>query len=313
MTAGNVQPGDTAPSWTESYTTKNVGTGKTLTPASLVVNDGVGGADYNYTYTQVATGVISKTNLTVTATANTKLYDGTTGAAATPTVTAGNVQPGDTAPSWTESYTTKNVGTGKTLTPASLVVNDGVGGADYNYTYTAIATGVISKTNLTVTAVANTKPYDGNTTAAATPTVTAGSIQTGDTASFTEAYTTASVGTGKTLTPAGIVSDANLGANYAYSFMPVSTGVITPPCGVGATSMHITDNLDGTFTLSFVGTAQALYYLAASPDAAAALNTWAPVTGSTNAASDPSGSWQINVNHTGPQMFYRGAVVDPCP
>ena len=62
----------------------------------------------------MTTGVINQTNLTVTAAANTKIYDGTTSATATPTVTAGSIQTGDTAPTWTETYDNANVGTGKT-------------------------------------------------------------------------------------------------------------------------------------------------------------------------------------------------------
>ena len=88
------------------------------------------------------------------------------------------------------------------------------------------AIGTISQTNITVTAAANTKTYDGTTSAAATPTITAGNLQTGDTASFTESYATSSVGTGKTLTPAGSVSDGNSGANYNYTFVASSNGVI---------------------------------------------------------------------------------------
>ena len=82
-----------------------MGTGKTLTPAG-VVSDGNSGANYSYTYATVTTGVINQTNLTVTAAANTKTYDGTTSATATPTITAGSIQTGDTAPTWTETYDT---------------------------------------------------------------------------------------------------------------------------------------------------------------------------------------------------------------
>ena len=54
-----------------------------------------------------------------------------------------------------------------------------------------------------MTAATNTKIYDGTTTAAATPTITSGSLATGDTAAFTETYDTKNVGTGKTLTASG--------------------------------------------------------------------------------------------------------------
>ena len=159
-------------------------------------------ARYNINFASISTGTINKTNLTMTAAANTRTYDGTTSAAATPTVTAGDVQTGDTA-NFTETYDTRNVGTGKTLTPAGTVT-DGNSGLNYNYTYATVTSGVISKTNLAVTAGGNTKTYDGTTTATTTPTVTAGAIQTGDTASaWTETYDTKNVGTGKTMTPAG--------------------------------------------------------------------------------------------------------------
>ena len=64
------------------------------------------------------------------------------------------------------------------------------------------------------------------------------------------------------------------------------------------------DNFDGTFTLTFVGTPQAEYYVLASSDAAAPMTNWAPVVGSTNTVTNVSGSWQFTVTNS--------AVV-PCP
>ncbi len=227
ISAGSIQSGDAAPVWTESYSTRNVGTGLTLTPAG-VVNDGNGGLNYSYTYTQVATGEIDAAPLTVTAVGNTKTYDGTTSAAAEPTITSGSIQSGDAAPVWTESYNTRNVGTGLTLTPAG-VVNDGNSGLNYSYTYTSVPTGEIDAAPLTVTATANTKTYDGTTSAAVEPGITSGSIQSGDTAPvWTESYNTQNVGTGLTLTPAGVVNDNNGGANYSYTYTSVATGEIDP-------------------------------------------------------------------------------------
>ena len=122
------------PVWTETYDNKNVGTGKTLTPAG-VVNDGNGGPNYNYTYATASAGEIDPTNLTVTAAPNTKPYDGTTSAAATPTITAGSIQTGDTAPAWTETYDTPERGHGQDADTGALAVTDGNGGANYNYSY----------------------------------------------------------------------------------------------------------------------------------------------------------------------------------
>src|SRR4029079_13267834 len=209
--------GDTA-DFSESYDNRNVGSGKTLTPSGTV-SDGNSGNNYSYSFVSSTNGVINQRAITVTAVTNTKTYDGTTSAAATPTISpAGSIQTGDTA-NFTESYDNKNAGSGKTLTPAGSV-SDGNGGANYAVTFVAVYTGVINQRAITVTAVSNTKTYDGTTSAAATPTISpAGSIQTGDTANFSETYDNKNAGSGKTLTPAGSVSDGNGGANYAVTFV----------------------------------------------------------------------------------------------
>ena len=77
---------------------------------------------------------------------------------------------------------------------------------------------MITARALTVTAATNTKTYDGTTSAAATPTITAGALARTDTANFTETYDSKNVGTGKTLTPSGTVNDGNSGNNYTYTF-----------------------------------------------------------------------------------------------
>src|SRR5207247_8138359 len=66
----------------------------------------------------------------------------------------------------------------------------------------------ITQRAITVTAATNTKTYDGTTTAAATPTLTAGTIAAGDTAAYTETYDPRNQGTGKTLTPAATSRNA---------------------------------------------------------------------------------------------------------
>jgi len=48
-----------------------------------------------------------------------------------------------------------------------------------------------------------------------------------DTPAFTQTFDTKNVGTGKTLTAAGVANDGNGGNNYAYTFVPDTTGVIT--------------------------------------------------------------------------------------
>ena len=74
----------------------------------------------NYTLTQpTAVNVtISPMTLTITAAANTKTYDATTAASATPTVSG--LQGGDSVSGLAEAYGSANAGAGKTLTVNDL-------------------------------------------------------------------------------------------------------------------------------------------------------------------------------------------------
>jgi hypothetical protein len=138
-----------------SFANKNIGTGKTVSVSGITVT----GADaFNYTWntTTTTTANITARPITVTAVAATKVYDGTTGSSGVPTITSGTIAAGDTAPVWTQTYDTKNVGTGKTLTPAGTV-NDGNGGNNYDVTFTHVHTGVITTRYIVVSADAKTK------------------------------------------------------------------------------------------------------------------------------------------------------------
>jgi autotransporter-associated beta strand protein len=67
-------------------------------------------------------------------------------------------------------------------------------------------------------------------------------------------------------------------------------------------------NQDGTFTLTFIGTPQAQYYLVASPDASASMTNWVPLAGSTNTVTDSTGLWQLILTNTISQQYYPGRV-----
>src|SRR6185437_13127715 len=105
-----------------------------------------------------------------------RTYNGTTSSTGTPTISPALISP-DTS-GFTQAFSIKNAGTGKTLIPSGSV-NDGNGGANYAVTFANNTTGAISPAALTITASTNTKTYDANTTAAATPTFSG--LQTGDT------------------------------------------------------------------------------------------------------------------------------------
>src|SRR5438067_9780125 len=107
-----------------------------------MVNDGNSGNDYAVT-THTATGTISARGLDINATADSKVYDGTTSSTAVPTY--GTLYNSDTVTGLSQAFVSRHVlGTnGSTLVVTGYTVNDGNGGADYAVT-THSATGSIS-------------------------------------------------------------------------------------------------------------------------------------------------------------------------
>ena len=97
----------------EVYANTNAGSSKILSVSAYTINDGNNGKNYTVTRLTNTTGVISKANLTITATADTKTYDSTLNAAALPTVSGliGN----DSVTGLSELYDSANAGSGKTL------------------------------------------------------------------------------------------------------------------------------------------------------------------------------------------------------
>ena len=207
-----------------TFANKNAGPAKTVTISGLALS----GADAgNYTLTQpAATADITARTLTVGAMAANKVYDGTTGAAVT---LLDNRIPGDTLiTSYTSAgFSDKNVGTGKVVSVSGITVS-GVDAGNYSYNASAGATANITPAALTITAAANSKTYDGNTSASATPKVS-GLIGSDAATGLAETYDTKDVGAGKTLNvSAYTVNDGNGGSNYSVSTAASTAGVITP-------------------------------------------------------------------------------------
>jgi sugar lactone lactonase YvrE len=219
-----VLPGDTVDLTTigaiGAFADRNAGTNKTVFISGLAIDNP------DYSLTQLTTTAnITAQPITVAAIPDDKIYDGTTSAAVVPTFVSGSLVAGDTA-AFSETFDNKNVGVGKTLTAVGSV-NDGNGGNNYTVTFLTDTTGAIAPCSITVTATANSKAYDGTTTASAVPAITTGSLAFGDTLAFIETYDSSSVGTGKTLTPSGSVNDGDGGANYNVTFVTSATGIIT--------------------------------------------------------------------------------------
>jgi hypothetical protein len=275
LTITNILAGDTVTLSGGSATLSSRNQGQQGITSNTLTLTGASAANYT---TAGASGAvqINKTNLTVTAVANTKTYDGTTNAAGVPTITSGNVQTGDTATAWAEYYVDPNIGTGKTLTPAG-VVNDGNGGNNYNYAYVAAASGVINGVTVTISSglTANGKVYDGTTVATlSSNNVVLSGVAPADlnnvalsTNGYSASYGTASVGAGKSVTVAGLSLAGGAAGNYTLA-QPVLTASITArpvvltgtrvydgTTVVTATNLVISNNVDGG-NLTLSGTAQ---------------------------------------------------------
>ena len=96
---------------------------------------------------------------------------------------------------------------------------------------------------ITVSAVPDTKNYDGTASSLGVPAIIVGSLATGDTADFTEVFDSRNAGS-QTLTASGIVDDGNGGANYSYTF-ETAAGTINQ-LAITVTAATDTKTYDGT-------------------------------------------------------------------
>jgi predicted outer membrane repeat protein len=228
-TYGTLYDGDTVTGLTQAFGSKNVlgSGGSTLAVTGYTVNDGDGGKDYTVT-TQDAAGTITPAALTISATSDTKAYDGTDSSSQTPT--HGTLYVGDTVTGLAQAFSSKNVlgSGGSTLAVTGYTVNDGDGGMDYTVT-TQDASGTITPTALTMSATGDTKVYDGTDSSSQTP--THGTLYVGDTVTgLAQAFSSKNVlgSGGSTLTVTGYtVNDGDGGRDYAVTTQ-TATGTITP-------------------------------------------------------------------------------------
>jgi hypothetical protein len=253
-----------------AYTSRNVGS-YTPSVTSLALS-GTTAGNYVLSATTVSpSSSITARALTVTAAATSKTYDGTTGAATAPTITTGAVQTGDTA-NFTETYSTKDVGASKTLTPAGTVT-DGNSGNNYTYSFVTANTGTITTKALTAQGnlALSSKVYDGTTGATPTGAAALQATETAGTGSTTDGkpYSVDSVGlTGtaayafnsKDVTSATTVTESGLSltgtgsGNYTLTAPTLSATITPKPLTVSGITAASTI-YDGTTTAKLGGTA----------------------------------------------------------
>jgi hypothetical protein len=251
----------------------NAGTQTVMT--ALTIANGTGGLASNYSLTQptLANVTIAKAPLTISATSGSKIYDGTTGSLATPTVTSGTLFGSDSLSALSESFASKNVmgSNGSTLAVNNTyILSDGNSGGNYNVTLVTKA-GTITPKAITESglSVATSKVYDGITNAAisgtatlATETAGAGSATdgkayTGDvvavTGTVTAKYNSQNVTQGNTVTFGGLALN---NSNYTLTMQAPVAATITPkPITETGLSVAASRVYDGTTNATVTGKA----------------------------------------------------------
>jgi mucin-19 len=274
---------DTLAGLTQAFASKDVlAQGSALQVAGYTLTDGNGGANYTIT-TQVASGTITPAPLTISATTDSKTYDGTTGSTKLPTTSA--LFGTNTVTGLSQSFTSKNV---LGLNPSTLAVNtvysvnDGNSGKDYTVTLHTAA-GTITPAPLSIIATSDSKTYDGTIGSAKTP--TASGLFGSDTVSaLSQAFASKNVegaGLSKLAVNTGYsVNDGDGGKNYTVTLQSAA-GTITPAT-LTVTASNLSRIFDVansplTYTLSGFVAGDSTSVVSGSPNLITTATTASPV------------------------------------
>jgi len=245
---------------TQAFDNASVGTTHVLTVSGLTIKKGSTDVTGNYTISYAtATGTINKKAVTVTATGDSKTYDGTTVSKVTPAVEP--LVAGDeinTAP--TQAFDNAAIGTTRVLTASGLTIKkastDVTGNYDISY---ATATGTINKKVVTVTATADTKTYDGTTDSKVNPTVE--TLAAGDEINTapTQAFDNIAVGTTHVLTATGLTiknGSTDVTGNYDIRNVSANGSITAIPLTMTAPTVTLSKVYDGNkvATITTIGT-----------------------------------------------------------
>jgi hypothetical protein len=213
------------------FADKNVSTNKPVTVTGLALG-GAAAANYTLVNPTNVTADITPAGLTVSGvTAFSKVYDGTTSAQLNGTAILNGAVSGEDVSLVTNgasaAFASPSAGTGIPVTVSGYAIT-GADAGSYTLAQPSGLVADITAATLTITAAANTKTYDGTTSASAIPTV--GGLRGFDSVSgLVEIYDTQNAGTEKTLSViAYTVNDGNSGNNYSVSTVASAAGVINP-------------------------------------------------------------------------------------
>ena len=254
---------DTLNGGSYAFTNSNAGSGnRTVTVSGVVANDGNSGANYIISYASNTTSTINPAALTISALAQTKVYDGTT---LVPSLALGTgygvsgLVGGESLSSVTLAYANANVsrnGAGavlsdKVITANGAVATAGTDLANYAVSYVGNTASTITPAPLKVTLLDIIKAYDSMTAATGTPIVVADGttrlIGSNTLSGGTFAYVNPDAGTNKTVQVSNVtINDGNNGGNYAIAYVSNTNSAITPRL----VSLSATKIFDGTTDLA---------------------------------------------------------------
>ena len=162
-----------------------------------------------------------------------KIYDGTPSLNGLTLNLSGELIGDTVSESASGSFSSRNAGTSLAYDINGISLS-GPDAGNYYLTAAALAgsNGIIAPAPLTLTAVPNTKGYDGTTSAGAIPLLSG--LVPGDSFSGTpiEFYLSANAGVDLTLIPGRgglVINDGNGGNNYVLTFVDNAAGLIEPP------------------------------------------------------------------------------------
>ena len=229
---------------TALFDDKHVGENKELTVLGLSLA-GADAGNYVANTEATTTADISADSINVTAVTDSKVYDG--GASSDEIPVVDPLADGDevfVVP--VQVFDNRNVGTEKVLLASGLLIDDGNEGNNYTVSYVDDSTGNIAQLEIDVTAVTDSKTYDGTTSSLGVPVVDPLMIDDEVSIVPVQVFDNKNYGTGKSLIPSGLdISDGNEGNNYAVTYVNVTTGSIDQ-LGIDVTADTDSKTYDGT-------------------------------------------------------------------
>jgi filamentous hemagglutinin family protein len=241
----------------DGFTATQVFNGKdagdhTLEVANYTLFDGNNGNNYTVSKFNTALGNIGKKSINATVSVDNKVYDTTISATGAVTGLLGVLNDEDVI--WSGAgkfaFVDRNAGNGKAVTVTGLSLA-GAGAGNYELSAAANGTANIAKAALTLTAVSDSKAYDG-TTASIGQVIKTGLLGE-DTATVTQAFDIKDAATTRTLKVNGwTIADGNGGGNYEVTAVDAS-GVITKKQLAGSLTGTVSKVYDGTVNAVLAG------------------------------------------------------------